>query len=95
MNFIQKWWLLKEPVFLWFVRVIRKRGDDIKLISIARWIGIKNTNVLGKLFSFDRVSDDPIDIKLVKIKLAMTIVESFFNDFVIGAILKRELCQMK
>ena len=50
----------------------------------ARWERHeKNTNVFGKLFSFDRVSDDPIDIKLVKIKLAMTIVESFFNDFVI------------
>ena len=74
---------------------MRKRGDDSKLITVARSAGIKNTNVFGKLFSFDRVSDDLIHIKLVKIKLAMTIVESFFNDFVIGAILKRELCQMK
>ena len=41
----------------------------------ARWERHeKNTNVFGKLFSFDRVSDDPIDIKLVKIKLAMTML---------------------
>ena len=73
----------KGAGFLWFVPLIRKRGDDVKLITVARSVGIKNTNVFSKLFSFYGVSDDPIDTKLVKIKLAMTIVESFFNDFVV------------
>ena len=53
LNFIHKWWLLKEPVFLWFIPLIRKRGDDIKLISVATSIGIKSTDMFGKLFSFD------------------------------------------
>ena len=73
----------KGAVFLWFVPLIRKRCDDIELITVARSMGIKNTNVFGILSSFDRVSDYPIDIELVKIKLAMTIVESFVNDFII------------
>ena len=51
--------------FLWFVPLIWKRGDDIKLIAVARSIGIKNTNMFGKLFSFYGVSDDSIDIIII------------------------------
>ena len=67
----------------WFVPLIWKRGDDIKLIAIARSIGIKNTNMCGKLFSFYGLSDDSIDIKLVEIEFTMTKVESLFNNFVV------------
>ena len=59
--------ILVRCFFLWFVPLIWKRGDDIKLIAVARSIGIKNTNTFGKLFSFYGVSDDSIDIKLVEI----------------------------
>ena len=60
-----------------------KRGDDIKLIAIARSIGILNTNMFGKLFSFYGVSNVLIDIKLVEIEFAMTKVESLFNNLVV------------
>ena len=46
-------------------------------------MGVKNTNMFGKLFSFYGVSDDLIDIKLVEIEFAMTKVESLFNNFVV------------
>ena len=52
--------------FLWFVPLIWKRGDDIKLIAVARSIGVENTNMFGKLFSFYGVSDDSIDIIRLK-----------------------------
>ena len=81
--FIQTCWLLKAPVLLWFVPLKRKCCDDIKLIAIARSIGIKNTNVFGKLFSFYGVSNDAANIKLVEIVFAMTNVESMFNNFVV------------
>ena len=80
---IKKWTQFWSGVFLWFVPLIWKRGDDIKLIAVARSIGIKNTNMFGKLFSFYGVSDDSIDIKLVEIEFAMTKVESLFNNFVV------------
>ena len=51
--------------FLWFVPLIWKRGDDIKLIAVARSIGIKNANMFGKLFSFYGVSDVSIDIIII------------------------------
>ena len=51
--------------FLWFVPLIWKCGDDIKLIAVARSIGIENTNMFGKLFSFYGVSDDSIDIIII------------------------------